>query len=284
MTATTTARASLDAVKAATPLPGAWRVGLARGGLEIKQFFRDRTQVAFTLAFPVVFLILLSSIFGEEIDEAGISVAQLFVPSMMGSGLMASSFQSLGVSIAQERENRSLRRLRGTPMPPAAYFLGKVWLVLVTGVLETALLLSVGVIGYGLRVPADPVRLFHLLWIMLLGMTAGALLGVAVSSVARTGASASAVVILPFQVLQFVSGVYIPVNTLPDWMIQVGSFFPLKWMCQGLRGVFLPDAAKVLEPAGAWEFGRVVLVLAAWCAGGLLLCLTTFRWKSRTDG
>jgi ABC-2 type transport system permease protein len=92
------------------------------------------------------------------------------------------------------------------------------------------------------------------------------------------------VVVLPFLLLQFVSGVYILIDTLPDWMLAVGSVFPLKWLCQGLRGVFLPEAAAALEPAGSWEYGRIALVLAAWCVGGLVLCLLTFRWKSRDDG
>ena len=64
-------------------------------------------------------------------------------------------------------------------------------------------------------------------------------------------------------------------------MQQVGAVFPLKWMAQGLRSVFLPDTAA---PAGAgrhrWEHGRIALVLAAWCVGGLVLCLMTFRWHS----
>jgi ABC-2 type transport system permease protein len=55
-------------------------------------------------------------------------------------------------------------------------------------------------------------------------------------------------------------------------------------MCQGLRGVFLPESAQVLEQAGSWELGRVALVLAAWCVGGLVLCLLTFRWKDRRTG
>ena len=77
---------------------------------------------------------------------------------------------------------------------------------------------------------------------------------------------------------------YISIDTIPDWMLNIGAAFPLKWMCQGLRGVFLPESAKVLEQAGDWEFGRIALVLGAWCAGGLLLCLLTFRWKNRRDG
>ncbi|MER6012683.1 ABC transporter permease [Streptomyces bluensis] len=265
-------------------LPGAWSVGLSRGALEIKQFFRMREQVVFTFAFPVVFLFLFASIFSDDVEGAGITASQLYVPAMTAAGIMSTSFQSLGVSIAVERDERVLRRLRGTPMPPASYFLGKIWLVFVTGLLETAILLLVGTTLYDVDLPTSAGKWFDLAWIFVLGLTACALLGIAISSVPRSGKSATSVVVLPFLVLQFISGVYIAVDTIPEWMLNLGALFPLKWMCQGLRGVFLPESARVLEQTGDWEFGRVALVLAAWCVGGLVLCLLTFRWKSRRDG
>jgi ABC-2 type transport system permease protein len=265
-------------------LPGVWGLGLRRGVLELRQFFRQRDQVVFTFAFPVVLLFLFASIFSDDVEGAGIKASQLYVPAMMAAGIMSTSFQSLGVSIAVERDEKVLRRLRGTPMPPAAYFLGKIWLVLVTGVLETAILLLVGTTLYDIPLPSDADKWFAFAWIFVLGLTACALLGIAIGSVPKSSKSASSVVVLPFLVLQFISGVYIAIDTIPGWMLDIGALFPLKWMCQGLRGVFLPDSAQVLEQAGGWEFGRTALVLGAWCVGGLLLCLLTFRWKNRRDG
>ncbi|MFL5999319.1 MAG: ABC transporter permease [Streptomyces sp.] len=279
---TTAVRSRTDA--RAGRLPGVWGLGLRRGALEIRQFFRQRDQVVFTFAFPVVFLFLFASIFSDDVEGAGIKASQLYVPAMMAAGIMSTSFQSLGISIAVERDEKLLRRLRGTPMPPAAYFLGKIWLVLVTGILETAILLLVGTTLYDVQLPSDAGKWFAFAWIFVLGLTGCALLGIAVSSVPKSSKSASSVVVLPFLVLQFISGVYIAIGTIPDWMLNIGALFPLKWMCQGLRGVFLPDSAQVLEQAGGWEFGRTALVLGAWCVGGLLLCLLTFRWKNRRDG
>ncbi|MFF3465721.1 ABC transporter permease [Streptomyces sp. NPDC001978] len=265
-------------------LPGAWGLGLQRGALEIRQFFRQRDQVVFTFAFPVVFLFLFASIFSDDVRGAGVTASQLYVPAMMAAGIMSTSFQSLGISIAIERDEKALRRLRGTPMPPAAYFLGKIWLVLVTGLMETAILLAVGTAFYDVDLPSSAQKWFDFAWIFALGLTACALLGIAISSVPKSGKSATSVVVLPFLVLQFISGVYISIDTIPDWMLNIGALFPLKWMCQGLRGVFLPESAQVLEQAGSWEFGRIALVLGAWCVGGLALCLLTFRWKNRRDG
>ncbi|WP_328680086.1 ABC transporter permease [Streptomyces sp. NBC_00322] len=272
-------------VRSTSPqLPGAWRLGVLRGRLEVLAFFRQREQAIFTFAFPIVFLFLFASIFSDDVKGAGITASQLYVPAMIAAGIMSTSFQSLGISIAIERDEKQLRRLRGTPMPPAAYFLGKVWLVLVTGLLETAALLVVGTVFYDVDLPTSVGKWLTFGWIFVLGLTGCALLGIAISSVPKSGQSATSVVVLPFLVLQFISGVYIAINTIPDWMLNIGAIFPLKWMCQGLRGVFLPESASVLEQAGSWEYGRIALVLGAWCIGGLVLCLLTFRWKSRRDG
>ncbi|WP_405734087.1 ABC transporter permease [Streptomyces sp. NBC_01537] len=281
---TTTAVPSAATPAAATKLPSAWSLGRHRASIEIKQFFRLREQVVFTFSFPIVFLFLFASIFRDDMANTGATASQYYVASMIASGIMATSFQSLGVSIAIERDEKVLRRLRGTPMPPVAYFLGKMWLVLVTGTMETALLLLFGTTVFDVDLPSDAMGWLTFGWIFLLGLTGCGLLGIAISSLPKSGRAATSVVVLPYLVLQFISGVYILIDTVPGWMLNIGALFPLKWMCQGLRGVFLPDSAAALEQAGSWEFGRIALVLSAWCIGGLVLCLLTFRWKSARDG
>ncbi|GAA3138904.1 ABC transporter permease [Streptomyces rectiviolaceus] len=284
MTSTVTSTDVRSPERSARRLPSTWGLGLHQGALELRQFFRLREQVVFTFAFPIVFLFLFASIFRDDVEGAGITASQLYVAAMIAAGIMSTSFQSLGISIAIERDEKVLRRLRGTPMPPAAYFLGKIWLVLVTGLLETVALLIVGVTLFDVDLPTSAGKWLTFGWIFVLGLTGCALLGIAISSVPRSGRSATSVVVLPFLVLQFISGVYIAIDTIPGWMLNFSAFFPLKWMCQGFRGVFLPESARILEPAGSWEYGRIALVLGAWCVGGLVLCLLTFRWKNRRDG
>ena len=166
-------------------------------------------------------------------------------------------------------------------MPRSAYFVGKVLMVLAIGVVETAVLLLVAVAFYDVDLPRTAGRWFTLGWVCLLGITACTLCGIAFSSLARSGRGAPAVVTPVALVLQFISGVFFVYTDLPRWMQQFAAVFPLKWMCQGMRAVFLPDSFAAREPAHSWELGRVALVLAAWCVGGLVLCLLTFRWTDR---
>jgi ABC-2 type transport system permease protein len=86
---------------------------------------------------------------------------------------------------------------------------------------------------------------------------------------------------LPVLVLQFTSGIFVHIAALPPAMVNVSALFPVKWMGQGFRSVFLPDTLAAQEVAGAWEPGRTALVLGAWCLIGLALSLATFRWSRR---
>lgn len=250
---------------------------------EIKQFWRSKQQVVFTTGFPVIMMVIFGSIFSGDIG-GGVKYVQYFVTGMIASGLMATGFQALAIQIPIERDRGVLKRLAGTPMPRSVYFVGKVGMVLMVAVVETVILLAVAVPLFDVSLPSTGLRWLTLLWVGLLGIAACTLGGVAFSSVARSGRSAPAVVTPVALVLQFISGVFFIFTELPPWMQQVAALFPLKWMCQGMRAVFLPDTFMQQEAAGSWELGKVALVLAAWCVGGFVLCLLTFRWTSRRDG
>lgn len=156
--------------------------------------------------------------------------------------------------------------------------------MLATSAGQIALLLAVAALAFGIDLPGDAGRWLTFAWVFVLGTAAGTVLGVAFSSVPRSARSASAVVTSVVLVLQFISGVFFVFNQLPTWLQDVASVFPLKWMAQGMRSVFLPPELEVTEVAGSWQHGPTALVLAAWLAVGLVLCARTFRWTRRDAG
>ncbi|HEY8533536.1 MAG TPA: ABC transporter permease [Micromonospora sp.] len=257
------------------------RLGLRQGRLEIKQFLRSRESVVFTMAFPVIMIVIFASIFRREIGE-GVQFTQYFVTGMIAAGLMTVGFQSLAIQIPIERDKGVLKRYRSTPMPAWVYFAGKVILVVVITVVETLLLLAVATL-YGLELPSTAAKWVTFGWVSLLGSTACTLCGIAFSSLPRSGRSATAVVTPVALVLQFISGVFFVFSELPSWMQRIAALFPLKWMCQGLRSVFLPESFAAVEPAGSFELGRVALMLGLWCVIGLVLAVTTFRWTNSRE-
>ncbi len=262
-------------------LPSAVAIGRRRITLELRQFFRDRNSALWNFAFPVILLFIFGSVFGKQEIGAGITFAQYFVAGMIASGVLYTSFQNLAIAIPLEREDGTLKRLRGTPMPKASYFLGKIGTVVVAYVAQVTILVVVGVVAYGASLPSTPTQWFTLVWASVLGLVSCTLLGIAFSTVPRTGRGAPAVVTPIVLVLQFTSGVFFVFNQLPHWMQVFASLFPLKWLAQAMRSVFLPDSAAAWEVSGSWELGMCALMLAIWCVIGAVLAIVLFRWTPR---
>jgi len=271
-----------------TAQPSILRLALARTAHELRLFFRERDAVFFIFLYPILMLAIFATVFGQEdpFADAGVDVtfAQYFLPGMIATGVMLSSFQNLAIFISVERDEGVLKRLRGTPLPASSYFLGKVGQVLVTTAVQTGLLLVVAATAFGVPLPDDAGRWATFAWVLVLGTAAGAVCGVAFSSLPRSGKSASAVVTPVVLILQFISGVFFQFDTLPGWMQSLASVFPLKWMAQGMRSVFLPDEMLAIEPAGSWQHGATAAILTAYLVVGLTVGARTFRWLRRDAG
>jgi ABC-2 type transport system permease protein len=267
--------------------PSALKLGLSRAAYEIRGYFRLGDTLFFTFLFPVVMLAIFSVAFSGAglvgVDGAsdpvnGITMAHSYLPGMVAAGLLLSGVQNLSIDIAMEKSDGTLKRLAGTPLPVLSYFLGKFGQVLVTSLLQLLLLLAVARILFGVPLPTEPERWLTFAWVYLLGIGTSAVLGIALSGVPRTGKSASAVIIPIVLILQFVSGVYVTFAALPEWLQNIASFFPLKWMAQGMRSVFLPEAFAAQEQNGTWDIGTIALVLGVWLVAGLIACRFAFRW------
>ncbi|MDQ1601824.1 MAG: type transport system permease protein [Actinomycetota bacterium] len=271
-----------DTTDATGRLPGTLSIGLHRVRIELLQFGRDREAAFFTVILPVLLLVVFGSAFSGDVAR-GVSFSQYFLAGMIASGIVYTSFQNLAISIPQERDVGTLKRLLGTPMPKASYFIGKIGLILVIYIGQVVLMSAIGVVLFDVHLPSDPADWWTFTWVSALGLVCCTLLGIAFSAVARSGRGAPALVSPVVLVLQFTSGVFFQYDELPPWMQQLAALFPLKWLCQGMRSVFLPDSFQRQELAGSWELGRTALVLALWSVAALVLALRYFRWQHRDD-
>ncbi|HEY1532243.1 MAG TPA: ABC transporter permease [Galbitalea sp.] len=258
-------------------------LGFSRIRYEIVGYFRQGDTIFFTFLFPVVFLTIFSVAFssvnfGKDASGHAISAAEYYLPSMLAAGVLLSGLQNMSIAIAGEKSDGTLKRLGGSPLPVFSYFMGKIGQVLVTGLAQALVLIIVAGTAFGVKLPTDATHWLTFVWVFLLGVTTCAILGIALSSVPRSGKSATAVIIPITLVLQFISGVYLQFSLLPAWLQNFAGIFPLKWLAQGMRYVFLPDSYKAVEQGGTWNLTGVLIVTAIWLVVGLVLCRVTFRW------
>lgn len=268
--------------------PSALAAGVSAVRLELRGYFRTPDTVFFTFLFPVLML----GIFGVAFDSmgevgrlpdgtGGVRMANYYLPGMVAAGVMLSGLQNLAIDIAREKSDGWLRRLGGTPVPPVSYFLGKAGQILVTSLLQLGLLLAFAALVLRVELPSEPALWLRFGWIFLFGIATMTLLGIALSALPRSSRSATAVVIPIVLLLQFISGVYLQFSMLPEWLQNIASVFPLRWLAQGMRSVFLPDHFGALETGGSWDLGLVSLNLGLWLLVGLVVSLATFRWVRR---
>jgi len=198
---------------------------------------------------------------------------------IIAAGVMSTGFQGVAIDVVLERDKGMIRRLATAPMPRAAYFIAKIVRVLITTFVEVAILMSISVLAYDLPLPDTGEKWLTFSWVILLGTFACTLMGMAWAGVIPSGPAATPMTTPVFLVLQFISGVFISLSETPKWMLAVAEVFPLKWIAQGLRSVFLPDVLKYAEPRNSWELQTAAIVLAAWVVFGAIVTWRTFKWR-----
>jgi ABC-2 type transport system permease protein len=259
------------------------RLGIARIGYEVRSYFRQGDTVFFTFLFPLLMLTIFSVAFsavefGRTPDGDPVTAAQYYLPAMLAAGALLSGLQNMATDIAMEKSDGTLKRLAGAPLSPISYFIGKIGQVLVTAVLQAALLIVAAGTVFEVPLPSDADAWLTFAWVFLLGVTTCAILGIGLSALPRSGKSATAVIIPIVLVLQFISGVYLQFTMLPEWLQNVAAVFPLKWMAQGMRAAFLPHQFMAAEQGGTWNLIGVAVALGIWLVIGLVVCRFTFRW------
>ena len=237
---------------------------------EITTYLREPTDLFFSAALPVLFLVLFASIFGNDrVPDGSTRVAQQMVPGFIAFSLVASGFTSLAVTLVFKRERGMLKRVRVTPVPIGVLFAGLAGRVLLVSAVVSAVLVAVGRVAFDVSLPLA--HLPALLASLVLGAAALCCLGVAVTGLIRNEDAAPAItnaVVLP---LFFVSGVFLPRDQLPDALRAVGELFPVEPLVSALGSVFDPSA-----PQGGFA-PRDLLVVAAW---GVVGFAAARRWFS----
>ena len=253
------------------------RLALTQARYALLTAFRNPRTVVFQMAFPVILLILFNSIFTKGSDEtvtfAGgtITASAYFTAGLAAYATALSTFTNLAIGLTMQRETGQLKRLRGTPMPSWTFVAGQVLRSAATALVVVVVLFAIGVIAFGVDLSAE--RVVGLVVYVALGTAVFAALGIAVTVVTTTVDSASTIRPFTIVMLSFVSGVFISVDTLPNWLESVGKVFPLYHLAEGLQTCLVSGAGGTGLDAGN------VAALALWGLAGVAIAVRRFRWE-----
>jgi ABC-2 type transport system permease protein len=240
-------------------------------------FWRTPVAAFFTIAFPLMFLLLFSVLFGtEEFEITGrgmFSVAQFYAPALAVFAAASATYTNIGVGTAIARDEGVLKRFRGTPLPPWTYMAGRIGSGVWIAFIATVVMMTVGVVAFNVNLELS--KMPAALVTFVVGAACFAALGLALAAASPTGDSAPAVANATILPLAFVSDVFIAMDNPPDWLTAVGNFFPLKHFVRAFQDAFHP----LVESPG-FEFDHLA-VIAVWGVVGTLLALKFFTWEPR---
>lgn len=249
-----------------------------QAGYGLRSMSRNPRALVFGVIFPVILLVLFSSIFTQRGDTATVQGHKVdadayFTAAMIAYATMMSAFSNVAITLTTQRESGLLKRFRGTPVPAWTFIAAQVLSAICRVAAVSAALLLIARFGYDVRISGQ--GFLELAVFVVLGTAALCSLGVAITAVTTTPDSASTLAPFTTVMLAFVSGVFISTDQLPNWLVEVGRVFPLAHLAEGLQAAFGTGAAHFS--------GGNVLNLALWGAAGVAIAVRRFRWQPRTE-
>jgi ABC-type multidrug transport system permease subunit len=239
-------------------------------------FWRAPIAAFFTIIFPLLFLLLLGALIGNQrLPNSDVRVAQFLTPAIAAFAATTASFTSLAIGLAIDREEGILKRVRGTPLSPWMFMAARVGSTVWIAIVSVALMLTVGVVIFGVQLilATAPAALLTLV----VGIGSFAALGLAVVALVPSQSATQAITNALIIPLAFVSDVFTQ-GELPGWLETIGWIFPLKHFVNALSDTFNPFETMA-QPA--WDH---LAVMAAWGVAGVLVALRFFRWEPRPAG
>jgi len=241
-------------------------LALRQVGYENRAFWRNPAAAFFTFAFPLIFLVIFTTIFGRD-------AARFFTAGIITLSVVSATFTNIAMSVTLAREEGILKRIRGTPLPPLAYLVGRMLHAVVIGLILAVIVMAYGALTQGVEVPWAGLPV--LLLTLIVGSAAMCALGLAVSALIPNSDAAPAVVNAAVLPLYFISNVFTPADQLPDWLDAVSKVFPIRHLADAVASVYTAAPAAPDMPWGS------LAVVAVWGVGAALFALRFFRWEPR---
>ncbi|MEU9559585.1 ABC transporter permease [Streptomyces fumanus] len=248
------------------PKPGAaplTRMIAAQAVLETKMLLRNGEQLLLTVVIPTLLLVLFSSV--DIVDTGAGEAVDFLAPGVLALAVMSTAFTGQAIATGFERRYGVLKRLASSPLPRWGLMTAKTLSVLVTEVLQVALL-TVIAFALGWSPHGSP---FAVLLLLLLGTAAFSGLGLLMAGTLKAEATLAAANLV-FLLLLVGGGVIVPLEKFPAAAQDVLGLLPISALSDGLRDVLRHGAAMPWGDLG---------ILAVWAAVALAAAGRFFRWE-----
>jgi ABC-2 type transport system permease protein len=206
----------------------------------------------------------------RPVSTRDITFIDFFVPGILGMSIMNAGIIGLSTAFTSYREKGILRRIKVTPFALWKFILARIASQIVVIFATSAILVGLATAVWGLEVRGN--------WLLIAltiftGSLAFLAIGYAISSFARnTETAASYANLITFPML-FLSGVFFPVGSMPDWLQPIMRVLPLRYLVDALR-------QPMMYGKGLGAIWVDLLVLLAIFAVAMVFAIRFFRWDA----
>jgi ABC-2 type transport system permease protein len=241
---------------------------------ENRSFWRNPAAAFFTFIFPLMFLFIFTSVFGNKPIDLGngeiVRSSTYYVGTIAAFSVITACYTNVAMGVSFARDEGVLKRVKGSPLPSWCYLAGRIGHAIIIGILLVIIVTLFGAAFYDVEIPTS--TLPGLFVALTIGSASFAALALAITSVIPNAEAAPAIVNFSILPLLFLSGVFFPV---PDWMATFSSFFPVKPLLDLIGDAFNPATT------GTGIDVADLAVVAAWGVAGLMLAVRYFSWEPR---
>ncbi|GAA2458996.1 ABC transporter permease [Streptomyces macrosporus] len=239
---------------------------------ELTLLVRNRTALFTALLMPFLMVLFMRSTVEQiPLEDSGLSATDVVMTGGIAMVLIFVVYANLIPTYVARREELVLKRLRTGEVRDGEILAGTALPVTVLALLQCAVLVTAGAT---LLEVVPPERLD----LLLLGVLLGLVLMVttaAVTAVFTKTAESSQITALPMVMVSFVgSGVFVPLEVVPDRMADVLRLLPMTPVIELVRYGWFGGG----EPG---EVLRAVGVAVAWSVASVFAVRRWFRWEPR---
>ena len=244
---------------------------------------RAGQDIAYYVIVSLIFLVVLFLNRNDMVPGTDVSVATFMLPGLLAFQVVFAGAFGIATVLATEREDGTLLRLKSVPFGIVGYVAGQ----LVRVCLEIAFSMVIVLIPAAFFVPGlmsdGPLAALGAVGYLVLGLFAVLPLGFVVGSIFKNPRSVGGWGMLVMGGIVYISGLLVPLATLPGWAQFVGQLTPTYWLGLGLRSTLLPEAAAVAEVGGSWRTLLTIAVLVIWAVIGAVLAPKLLRRMARRE-
>jgi ABC-2 type transport system permease protein len=240
-----------------------------------KAFWRNPAAAFFTFAFPLMFLVIFTALFGnEQIPVAGARVAlsTFYVAQIATFSIITATYTNLAIGVSFTRDQGVLKRILGSPIPGWTYLSGRIAHSILITILLVAIVAAFGALFYDADLPSRTLPAFILT--IAVGAASFSALGLAITAVIPNADASPAIVNASMLPLLFLSGVFIPIQDPNAWFVTLAKAFPVYHFAEAMNAAYF-------APTGTGFEGTHLLILGAWGVAGVILSVLFFSWEPR---